>query len=79
MSENKKDFNAAEEQMKRSKMIVGEVTIKIALTKDDINAVLYKPKSKVARNFKKQMNFILQCGAKKLEEDSNTNVKNLKD
>lgn len=79
MSENKKDFNTAEEQMKRSKMIVGEVTIKIALTKDDINAVLYKPKSKVARSFKKQMNFILQYGAKKLEEDSNTNVKNLKD
>lgn len=71
MAKKEKDINIAEKQMKRSKMIVGEVTMKLALTKDEINAVLYKPKGKIARSFKKYMNFMFQYGVKKLEEDSN--------
>lgn len=71
MTKSEKYINVAAEQMKRAKMIVGEVTMKLALTKDEINAVLYKPKSKVARNFKRYMNFMLQYGAKELEKDSN--------
>lgn len=70
--DNNKDL-----EIKEEKMEIARINFSFAITRDEANAVINKPKGTVARKLRKYMISILKAGCKKmLETKPDENVNN---
>lgn len=62
-----------------AKIEIGKISFTFTITRDEADAVINKPRTKIAKNMRRYMLKILEESAKKfLESDKNENVKNCK-
>lgn len=64
-------------EMKEESIEIARINFSFAITRDEANAVMNKPKGSIARKLRKYMISILKAGCKKmLETDPEENVNN---